>query len=32
MTADTGQYVDLNALDLIAAAFYSGILWLKMVF
>jgi hypothetical protein len=28
--SDRAQYVDLNAFDLIAGAFYSGILPLKM--
>jgi len=32
LTADTMQYVCLNAFDLIAGVFYSGILLLKMAF
>ena len=32
MTADNRQYLYLNAFDLIAAVFYSGILLLKMAF
>jgi hypothetical protein len=30
--SDNRQYACLNVLDLIAGEFYSGILWLKMVF
>jgi hypothetical protein len=30
--SDKGQYFDLNAFDLIAGVFYSGILWLNMAF
>jgi hypothetical protein len=32
LLSDKKQYVEMNALDLIAAVFYSGILSLKMAF